>query len=92
MLFSDAYKHRNVAEEILKIGNGNNSARVFTYAELEAAMKNFKAESLLGEGGFGRVYRGHLDDTNQVIIYKFDFKFRFDSKNLSYGFKSDAQN
>ncbi|OAY81809.1 Serine/threonine-protein kinase CDL1 [Ananas comosus] len=73
---SDAYKHRNVAEEILKIGNGNNSARVFTYAELAAATKNFKAESLLGEGGFGRVYRGHLDDTNQ---------------NLSYSFKSGAQ-
>ncbi|XP_020100433.1 probable serine/threonine-protein kinase PBL23 [Ananas comosus] len=67
---SDACKHRNVAEEILKIGNGNNSARVFTYAELAAATKNFKAESLLGEGGFGRVYRGHLDDTNQDIAVK----------------------
>ncbi|XP_008784546.1 probable serine/threonine-protein kinase PBL23 [Phoenix dactylifera] len=71
-LESDAsQKHRIAAEEILRIGNnGNNSARVFTYAELQAATKNFKAECLLGEGGFGRVYKGHLEDTNQDIAVK----------------------
>eukprot|EP00271_Cylindrocystis_brebissonii_P006952 TRINITY_DN1992_c0_g1_i2.p1 TRINITY_DN1992_c0_g1~~TRINITY_DN1992_c0_g1_i2.p1 ORF type:complete len:395 (-),score=55.80 TRINITY_DN1992_c0_g1_i2:2665-3849(-) len=32
----------------------------FTYAELKAATKNFKPELLVGEGGFGRVYKGCL--------------------------------
>ncbi|RDX86049.1 putative serine/threonine-protein kinase PIX13, partial [Mucuna pruriens] len=32
--------------------------RVFTYAELRAATKNFRADTVLGEGGFGRVYKG----------------------------------
>ncbi|XP_072966778.1 probable serine/threonine-protein kinase PBL23 [Typha angustifolia] len=67
---SDSRKHRAVTEDILRIGNGNNSARVFTFAELSAATKNFKAESLLGEGGFGRVYKGHLEDINQDIAVK----------------------
>ena len=51
----------------MRIGNGNNSTRVFTFDELSAATNNFKAECLLGEGGFGRVYKGHLEDTNQVM-------------------------
>ncbi|KAL9681413.1 hypothetical protein QQ045_013196 [Rhodiola kirilowii] len=36
--------------------------RNFTFAELRAATKNFKGDHLLGEGGFGRVYKGCLDD------------------------------
>ncbi|KAJ8493342.1 hypothetical protein OPV22_015063 [Ensete ventricosum] len=67
---SGTYKRRFVAEEILRIGNGNCRARVFTFAELSAATNNFRAESLLGEGGFGRVYRGHLRETNQDIAVK----------------------
>jgi len=32
--------------------------RVFTYAELRAATRNFSRALMLGEGGFGSVYRG----------------------------------
>ncbi|KAK8968862.1 Serine/threonine-protein kinase PBS1 [Platanthera guangdongensis] len=38
---TESTKHRAVAEEILKIGNGNPSALVFTFAELAAATNNF---------------------------------------------------
>lgn len=55
-----------MAEEILKIGNGNIAARVFTFHELAVATNNFRPECLLGEGGFGRVYKGYLESTNQV--------------------------
>ncbi|XP_065006635.1 probable serine/threonine-protein kinase PBL7 [Musa acuminata AAA Group] len=67
---SDTLKLRSVAEVILRIGQGNNSARVFAFDELSTATKNFKVECLLGEGGFGKVYKGYLVDTNQDIAVK----------------------
>lgn len=42
------------------------AAQTFTFRELAAATKNFRPESLLGEGGFGRVYKGRLESTGQV--------------------------
>ncbi|KAH6804034.1 Protein kinase superfamily protein [Perilla frutescens var. frutescens] len=37
--------------------------RVFTFAELKTATKNFSRALMLGEGGFGPVYRGVLRET-----------------------------
>ena len=45
------------------------AAQTFTFKELAAATKNFRAECLIGEGGFGRVYKGRLESTNQVLFY-----------------------
>lgn len=36
--------------------------RVFSFAELKSATRGFRPETVLGEGGFGRVYRGYLDE------------------------------
>ncbi|XP_062217971.1 probable serine/threonine-protein kinase PIX13 [Phragmites australis] len=36
--------------------------RTFTFIELRAATKNFRPDSVLGEGGFGRVYKGWVDE------------------------------
>ncbi|KAG6486347.1 probable serine/threonine-protein kinase PIX13 [Zingiber officinale] len=36
--------------------------RVFTFSELRAATRNFKADAVLGEGGFGRVYKGWVEE------------------------------
>ena len=44
------------------------AAQTFTFKELAAATKNFRAECLIGEGGFGRVYKGRLESTNQVLF------------------------
>lgn len=44
------------------------AAHTFTFRELAAATKNFRADCLLGEGGFGRVYKGRLESTNQVCL------------------------
>ena len=35
--------------------------KIFTFAELRGACKNFKPETVLGEGGFGKVYKGWID-------------------------------
>ncbi|KAI3976730.1 hypothetical protein MKX01_008588 [Papaver californicum] len=44
--------------------------QAFTFGELTAATDNFKDESVLGEGGFGRVYKGYLESKRQVVAVK----------------------
>ncbi|KAI5064077.1 hypothetical protein GOP47_0020747 [Adiantum capillus-veneris] len=34
----------------------------FTYADLKSATRNFRPDSLLGEGGFGSVFKGNIDE------------------------------
>ncbi|GFP81925.1 serine/threonine-protein kinase pbs1, partial [Phtheirospermum japonicum] len=48
----------------------NIAAQTFTFRELAAATKNFRPECLVGEGGFGRVYKGRLESTGQVVAVK----------------------
>lgn len=45
----------------------NIAAHTFTFRELAAATNNFRPESFIGEGGFGRVYKGQLLSTGQVL-------------------------
>ncbi|KAL3633293.1 putative serine/threonine-protein kinase pix13 [Castilleja foliolosa] len=44
--------------------------RVFSLSELRAATTNFKSDTVLGEGGFGKVYKGWLDDRFSAIAVK----------------------
>lgn len=37
--------------------------KAFTFNELKNATKNFRPDSLLGEGGFGCVFKGFIDET-----------------------------
>ncbi|KAK3009792.1 hypothetical protein RJ639_015432 [Escallonia herrerae] len=43
-----------------KIGNSNN-LKSFSFNDLKNATKNFRPDSLLGEGGFGWVFKGWID-------------------------------
>ncbi|KAL5706143.1 non-specific serine/threonine protein kinase [Ranunculus cassubicifolius] len=36
--------------------------RVYTFAELRSATRNFRPDTILGEGGFGRVFKGWVDE------------------------------
>ncbi|KAK7338912.1 hypothetical protein VNO77_19546 [Canavalia gladiata] len=52
-------------------GNNNNiAAQTFTFRELATITRNFRQECLIGEGGFGRVYKGRLEKTNQDVAVK----------------------
>ncbi|CAD6215229.1 unnamed protein product [Miscanthus lutarioriparius] len=44
--------------EILQSAN----VKVFTFNNLKAATRNFRPDSVLGEGGFGSVYKGWIDE------------------------------
>lgn len=36
--------------------------RIFSFSELKIATRNFRGDTVLGEGGFGKVYKGWLDE------------------------------
>ncbi|CAF2116272.1 hypothetical protein Bca52824_079441 [Brassica carinata] len=55
--------------------NLNNQAtgkkpQTFTFQELAAATGNFSSDCFLGEGGFGKVFKGKLEKLDQVVAIK----------------------
>lgn len=65
----------NFSLDVKKEGSKNGGsdhipAHTFAFRELAVATKNFRADCLLGEGGFGRVYKGRLESTNQIVAIK----------------------
>nr|TKS12142.1 receptor-like serine/threonine-protein kinase ALE2 [Populus alba] len=44
------------------------SVKTFSFAELEKATDKFSSKRILGEGGFGRVYRGSMEDGTEVAF------------------------
>ncbi|XP_038725042.1 probable serine/threonine-protein kinase PBL7 [Tripterygium wilfordii] len=45
-------------------------ARTFTLQELKTATNNFGSGSFIGQGGFGPVYKGHVESTGQAVAVK----------------------
>ncbi|KAK9057408.1 hypothetical protein SSX86_022243 [Deinandra increscens subsp. villosa] len=44
------------------------SVKTFSLAEVEKATKNFSSKRVLGQGGFGCVYHGILEDESEVAV------------------------
>ena len=59
-------KQRTMNDVSLKSGEVGVPASIYTFRELAAATQNFNQEMLIGEGCFGRVYKGQLKHNNQV--------------------------
>ncbi|KAK6152140.1 hypothetical protein DH2020_014775 [Rehmannia glutinosa] len=63
----------------LRQSPGNGDLDIFTYEEMKLATKHFRPDQVLGEGGFGIVYKGVIDDnvrpgykTTKVAIKELD--------------------
>ncbi|GMH27404.1 hypothetical protein Nepgr_029247 [Nepenthes gracilis] len=48
------------------------AGQTFTFRELAAATRNFSPECFIGEGGFGRVYKGQLESGQAVAVKQLD--------------------
>jgi serine/threonine protein kinase len=44
------------------------TVKTFSISELEKATENFSFNKIIGEGGYGRVYRGTIDDEVDVAV------------------------
>ncbi|MBA0833166.1 hypothetical protein Goarm_017501 [Gossypium armourianum] len=64
---SDNSKKRLIGQEITKGGKGN---VIFRYREICTATNNFNPRNQIGEGGFGRVYKGLIENSNKVVAVK----------------------
>ncbi|THU67633.1 hypothetical protein C4D60_Mb05t26770 [Musa balbisiana] len=73
---ADSVNHRSTsgskreAQSDKDVSSVNISAHTFTFRELATATRNFRDECFLGEGGFGRVYKGRLESTGQIVAVK----------------------
>ncbi|CAA0842176.1 Protein kinase superfamily protein [Striga hermonthica] len=52
---------RNIKD--LRQSPGNGDLDIFTYEEMKLATKHFRPDQVLGDGGFGIVYKGVIDDS-----------------------------
>ncbi|WCJ40993.1 Wall-associated kinase family protein [Euphorbia peplus] len=73
MLIFMMYKRRRKERNFFRNGGmllKHQRVRIFSEAELVKATKNYDETQLLGEGGFGYVYKGVLSDGTQIAVKK----------------------
>ncbi|TKY72140.1 Serine/threonine-protein kinase CDL1 [Spatholobus suberectus] len=63
-------RHRQIDAEIRKYGSAKNDVKIFTYEQLAEATNNYNPDCLVGEGGFGNVYKGYLKSVEQTVAVK----------------------
>ncbi|MBA0716529.1 hypothetical protein Golax_015353 [Gossypium laxum] len=67
LFLTDNSKKRLIGQEITNGGKGN---VIFRYHEICTATNNFNPRNQIGEGGFGRVYKGLIENSNKVVAVK----------------------
>ncbi|XP_051122305.1 serine/threonine-protein kinase PBS1-like [Andrographis paniculata] len=63
---------RKEASGLKDLPDSQIAAHTFTFRELANATNNFREECFLGEGGFGRVYKGKLPSGQVVAVKQLD--------------------
>ncbi|KAG8067599.1 hypothetical protein GUJ93_ZPchr0005g14563 [Zizania palustris] len=67
VIFSLVKKRRTTAQQ-KELYNLVGRPDVFSYAELKLATNNFSSQNILGEGGYGPVYKGKLPDGRDIAV------------------------
>nr|XP_015638564.1 probable LRR receptor-like serine/threonine-protein kinase At1g56130 isoform X2 [Oryza sativa Japonica Group] len=67
-VFTLIKKRRALAQQKEELYNLVGRPDVFSYAELKLATDNFNSQNILGEGGFGPVYKGKLPDERVIAV------------------------
>ncbi|KAL7156126.1 hypothetical protein ABFS83_03G121900 [Erythranthe nasuta] len=68
----EEYFHRNggmmLLEKLARRGRSPDMVKIFTSTELQKATNDFNNDMIIGQGGFGTVYKGLLQDNTIVAI------------------------
>lgn len=73
-MFSTEYFRATKTETLIKFSDGHHeeisigNIKKFSFRELQIATENFSSKTLLGQGGFGNVYKGYLQDGTAVAV------------------------
>ncbi|KAH7296452.1 hypothetical protein KP509_26G023400 [Ceratopteris richardii] len=63
MVTPEGFNHEHPHGSLATVpSTSNNNVRSFSYNELRTATRNFRPDSVIGEGGFGCVYKGWIDE------------------------------
>ncbi|CAO2842566.1 unnamed protein product [Amaranthus hypochondriacus] len=63
-------KQQQMIEHERSVAGQKISAQTFTFRQMAIATNNFSIENLVGEGGFGRVYKGYIEGVDEVVAMK----------------------
>ncbi|KAL9685544.1 hypothetical protein QQ045_022995 [Rhodiola kirilowii] len=61
----------NISPALSNIGsevNFSSQLRQFSFSELKHATRNFRPQAVIGEGGFGRVYKGWVNEAGPTAV------------------------
>ncbi|GJN36556.1 hypothetical protein PR202_gb25429 [Eleusine coracana subsp. coracana] len=67
-IFVLVHKRRRAAQQQEELYNMVGRPNVFSNAELKLATDNFSPQNILGEGGYGAVYKGKLPDGRVIAV------------------------
>lgn len=66
---SEVLANARFISEVVKLGSqGSPTCRLFSFEELKEATNNFDSFMLLGEGSYGKLYKGRLENGTYVAI------------------------
>ncbi|KAJ8537789.1 hypothetical protein K7X08_014329 [Anisodus acutangulus] len=54
-------------EQLIRQGKSTTAVRIFTSEELKQATNNYDESRIVGQGGYGIVYKGYLPNNNDVV-------------------------